>query len=209
MDSSGVMMGYNPPMDGMYQLVFSGELVKGQHRGVVKRRLGELLKLSEAQVEKLFTGNPVVVKRDVDEKAAEKFQELFKKAGGQLQVVPVETAAETAENAPAPDAVAAQPEEAPAEELEAASGTTAPDFDLADVGATMADESEVVPVVVPDANFEVAEVGSDMLEEPAVVDAPVIKDVDFDVAEVGADMGDRDDSPPPPAPDVSHIKLVD
>ena len=203
------MIRYNSPMDGMYQLVFSGELLKGQHRGVVKRRLREVLKLSEAQVEKLFTGNPVVVKRDVDEKAAEKFQELFKKAGGQLQVVPVETAAETAENAPAPDAVAAQPEEAPAEELEAASGTTAPDFDLADVCATMADESEVVPVVVPDANFEVAEVGSDMLEEPAVVDAPIIKDVDFDVAEVGADMGDRDDSPPPPAPDVSHIKLVD
>jgi hypothetical protein len=69
----------------------------------------------------------------------------------------------------------------------------------------MANESEEVP----DADFEVAEVGSDMLVEPAVVVASKVKNVDFDVAEVGSDIGDRDDRPPPPAPDVSHIKLVD
>ena len=171
MNGSGVMMRYNSPMDGMYQLVFSGELLKGQHRGVVKRRLKELLDLSEAQVEKLFTGEPAIVKRNIDEATAKKYQEEFKKAGAKLQVVPVEEAAEA-------------------------------------VGATMANESEEAPAEVPDANFEVAEVGSDMLLEPAVVVAPEIN-VDFDVAEVGADIGDRDDRPPPPAPDVSHIKLVD
>lgn len=185
MNGSGVMMRYNPPMDGMYQLVFSGEILKGQHRGVVKRRLRELLNLSEAQVEKLFNGEPAIVKRNIDEATAKKYQEEFKKAGAKLQVVPVEEAAEAAAAGTGPDE------------------SQAPDVDVADVGATMANESEEVP----DADFEVAEVGSDMLIEPAVVVAPEIN-VDFDVAEVGADIGDRDDRPPPPAPDVSHIKLV-
>ncbi|MCZ6640881.1 MAG: hypothetical protein O7F71_04850 [Gammaproteobacteria bacterium] len=187
MNGSGVMIRYNSPMDGMYQLVFSGEVSKGQHRGVVKRRLRESLNLSEAQVDKLFTGEPAIVKGNVDEATAEKYQELFEKAGAKLQAVPVEEAAEAA-------SAATVPEE-----------SQAPDSDVADVGATIANDSEEVP----DADFEVAEVGSDMLIEPTVVVATEVNDVDFDVAEVGADIGDRDDRPPPPAPDVSHIKLVD
>ena len=259
MNGSGMMMRYNLPMDGMYQLVFSGELVKGQHRGVVKRRLRESLNLSKAQVEKLFSGKPVVVKRDVDEATAEKYQEIFKKAGGLLQIAAMEEAAESAQSASEPEALAAEPDDAPdetatesadasaaeledtatqapvepptssadnpsvetVETVETPSPTTesappatepddtqAPDVAVADVDASLADESEEVPTV-PDADFEVAEVGADMLLEPAVVVAPKINDVDFDVAEVGADIGDRDDQPPPPAPDVSHIKLVD
>lgn len=224
MNGSGVMIRYNSPMDGMYQLVFSGELLKGQHRGVVKRRLRESLKLSEAQVEKLFTGEPVVVKRSVDETTAEKYQEMFKKAGGQLQIVAVEDATDSAQSAPAKEAAPPEsddaPEEATAEDApeeateESAPPVTdtdethVPDSDVANVGAAMADETEEAPAEVPDPDFEVAEVGSDMLVEPAVVVAPEIN-VDFDVAEVGADIGDRDDRPPPPAPDVSHIKLVD
>ncbi len=191
MNGSGVVMRYNSPMDGMYQLVFSGEVSKGQHRGVVKRRLRESLDLSKAQVNELFTGKPVVVKHNVDETTAEKYQEIFKKAGAKLQAVLVEEAAEA-------DSTATVPDE-----------SQAPDLDVADVGATMAKESEEATTAVPDADFEVAEVGSDMLTEPAVVVAAEVNDVDFDVAEVGADIGDRDDRPPPPAPDVSHIKLVD
>ncbi len=215
MNGSGVMIRYNSPMDGMYQLVFSGEVLKGHHRGVVKRRLRESLKLSEARVEKLFTGKPVVVKRSVDEATAEKYQEMFKKAGGQLQIVPVEDATDSAQSAPAKEAAPLEsddaPEEATAESAPPATDTDEtqiPDFDVADVGVAMADETEEVPAEVPDPDFEVAEVGSDMLLEPAVVVAREIN-VDFDVAEVGADIGDRDDRPPPPAPDVSHIKLVD
>ncbi|MCZ6458791.1 MAG: hypothetical protein O6766_05450, partial [Gammaproteobacteria bacterium] len=171
MNGSGVMMRYNLPMDGMYQLVFNGEILEGQHRGVVKRRLRELLNLSEAQVEKLFTGEPAIVKRNVDEATAEKYQEVFKKAGAELQVEPVEEATDAASAATGPDE------------------SQVPDVAVADVGAMMANESEEVP----DADFEVAEVGSDMLVEPAVVVASKVKDVDFDVAEVGSDIGDRDD----------------
>ena len=137
------------------------------------------------QIKKLFNGEPAIVKPNIDKATAKKYQEEFKKAGAKLQVVPVEEAAEAAAAGTGPDE------------------SQAPDVDVADVGATMANESEEVP----DADFEVAEVGSDMLIEPAVVVAPEIN-VDFDVAEVGADIGDRDDRPPPPAPDVSHIKLV-
>ena len=51
-------------MDERFRLVFRGEILEGQHRAVVKRRLTDLLKLSEAQLDKLFSGNPVTIKRD-------------------------------------------------------------------------------------------------------------------------------------------------
>ena len=74
-------------MEERYRLVFRGELLEGQHRAVVKRRLTELMQLSEVQVEKLFSGAPVVLRSDVDRKTAAKYQTLFKQAGGRLQVL--------------------------------------------------------------------------------------------------------------------------
>ena len=86
-------------MDERYRLIYRGEILDGQHRAVVKRRLTELLKLGDAQVEKLFAGQPVVLKRDVDRATAARYQALFKKAGGRLRVT-AEAAAE-ASGAPA------------------------------------------------------------------------------------------------------------
>jgi len=70
MNSPGVMMRYNPQMDGMYELVFRGEVLDGQHRAVVKRRLRELLNLSESQADNLFADKRVVIKSSADESTA-------------------------------------------------------------------------------------------------------------------------------------------
>jgi len=128
--------------ESLYRLTFSGELLEGQHSAVVKKKLGVLLKVPPERLDKLFSGETVVIKKSVDKTTAARFQAAFKQAGGQLRVSQF-TAAK------------------PVVSVEGASN-----FDLAAAGSNLLAE----PKVVPERNIEtghliVAAAGSDILEE--------------------------------------------
>ena len=161
-------------MDEKYRLVFRGELLDGQHRAVVKRRLAERLKLDDAQVEKLFSGDPVIVKRDADKKTAATYQAVFKQAGGLLRVQPV-VAAGT--DAPARSEVSSQgaPEPAPAAESPRASREAAAEHARLRAIRPGANPEAVAPDFKVQASYFPAP------REPA----PEIQAPDFVVAEAG------------------------
>ena len=184
-------------MDEKYRLIFRGELLDGQHRAVVKRRLSELLKLTDDHVEKLFSGQPVVLKRGVDRETAARYQALFKKAGGQLRVksegpadVPASPVAErsavparknaesTAKTSDSALTAAQKGRPAAAVDIEA------PDFKVQSTWFAPPEEPRA-EIEAPD--YSVAAVGSDLAEKEA---APVVTvvEVDFDLAEAGADL---------------------
>jgi len=217
-------------MEDNYRLVFRGEVLEGQHPAVVKKRLVNALKLSDEQAEKLFSGTTVVLKKSADAKTAGRLQELFKQAGARLVVV-----SPAQERSAQPDAQpdAQQQADSPASEepLEAVADTgddglslqplqqayesappmdfEAPDYSLAALGADMG-EPRTVDFVVPDADFELAEVGETIptlaRDDYVVID---LDEVNFEVAEVGADIGDPGRRDNAVAPDVSHISLAD
>lgn len=222
-------------MDEKYRLIFRGELLDGQHRAVVKRRLSEALKLKDGQVEKLFSGQPVVVKRDVDRETAARYQTLFRKAGCQLRVkaessaagalLPVESASEPPTAAPTQsenrgmsvNSTAAGDIAAPDFEVQTAwfpppeeprTEIEAPDFSVAAVGSVLAEKEETPVATVAEVDFGLAEVGADLLTEPT--EAPVVElgPLNFEVAEVGADIGMPSQSEKVTAPDTSHLALV-
>lgn len=182
-------------MDEKYRLIFRGELLDGQHRAVVKRRLTELLKLNEDHAEKLFSGQPVVLKRDVDRETAARYQALFKKAGGRLRIKsegPAEVSASPAvERAAVP---AKQSAESPTTEPSAqakhsgrpaaAVDIEAPDFK---VQSTWFAPPEEPRPEIDAPNYSVAAVGSDLTEIKAAP-AVAVAEVDFALAEVGADL---------------------
>jgi hypothetical protein len=85
-------------MSDTYKLLFRGEVLEGQHPAVVRRRLGEVLGLDEPRLERLFGGQPVVVRAEADADTATRLQALFRKAGARLRVVAVPPA-EPAESA--------------------------------------------------------------------------------------------------------------
>ena len=219
-------------MGETYRLVFRGEVLEGQHRAVVRRRLTELMRLSEPQVEKLFSGDPVVLKSDVDRKTAARYQTLFKQAGGRLQVVAQRTAEPAAPSGlataprlatdpnkaasgPVADSASgdapgftvianyAPPPEAPRAEIEA------PDFDIAAVGTNLADAVAPSPVDVPEADFELAAVGVNLLARPRPAEAIEVPDADFDIAEVGATIGVASPEATVEPPDTTRLKLLD
>ncbi len=223
-------------MDEKFRLVFRGELLDGQHRAVVKRRLAERLNLDAGQIEKLFSGDPVVVKRDADRETAARYQSVFKQAGGLLRIqavvadapdgrdVPEKPANGPAKIVPSPAHLkairpAANPEIVAPDltvltayvppAAEPAPEIQAPAYGVAEAGALLTEPTERPQSRVVEVNFELAEVGADLLDQPREVTIVDLGPLDFDVAEVGADLGPGPRTVTAKAPDVSHLALVE
>ena len=85
-----------------YDLVFSGELVRGADPAQARRNIGNLFKISEAKVEALFSGKPVTLKKNLDFATANKYRVAIKKAGCRVDLV--EKKSEVAQSQPEPSA---------------------------------------------------------------------------------------------------------
>lgn len=221
-------------MDENYRLVFRGEVLDNQHPAVVKKRLISVLKISEEQAERLFSGSSIVVKHSADTKTAARYQGLFKQAGARLRVLPVAEAPNSRSSA-AQDTQASQSSADASNrdesQQEVASETDvshiklqgaqyshadaepseilAPDFSLANVGVNLV-EPRPVETYETQADFELAEVGAliPTLAKDIVVTVNM-DELEFEVAEVGADIGDPAPETLAVAPDISHLSLVD
>lgn len=66
---------------------FRGEIAEGAERERVKANLAEMFKASPAQIERLFSGKPVTVKKGLDEATARKYQAALKRAGAVAEIV--------------------------------------------------------------------------------------------------------------------------
>ena len=88
-----------------------------------------------------------------------------------------------------------------------------PDVDhmtLAELGVIIDNSDEASVVVEIGVEFDLAEVGTRLLEEHATDDlTSPVQHLDFDLADVGADMDTGEKAPAPSPPDTSHIELAD
>ena len=200
-------------MSERFRLLFRGEILEGQHKAVVKKRLAKLLGIEDARAERLFAGKPVVIKKDVDQVTAARYQAEFKSAGARLRVVGGTSTAAAASSAPE---------------------STGGDPTVAEPGAMLSDGDGEPPPAPPDtSHLSVAETGSDLLEDVHRAPETVLEldpdwdlaaagadlgqitadavdvdiDVDFTLAPPGADLDEREKSAPPAAPDTTHINL--
>ena len=170
-------------MSERYRLVFRGEVLEGQHKAVVKQRLGAALKVEGERLDAMFTGKAVTIRKDADTDTAARFQIAFKRAGARLRVMPVADELEQI-----PESVSKPSAQQPATKNDGA-------FKLAPPGALMADP--VPPARQPDVDlsqFTLAAAGT-VLGVPRVVDA-VAPDVShFTVAEPGVTLSDAEPLP--------------
>ena len=221
-----------------FHLVFRGEVLEGQHKAVVAKRVAALLKMPPEKAGALFSGKPVVLKRDAPKAVAAKYQAAFKKAGARLRVVPVEgqAAAAAAPAQPAAAAPAAKPAEPPAaapakkmslaerlaaeeaEKAEKAEQAAAAPTATAAGGAAVAGDGRPAAAAVPDDvpgadAFSLAPASGDLVSDD---ERPQVEAVEVDVSHLSAapaETGSLEDViehlPPPPAPDVSGISLAE
>ncbi len=77
-------------IDGKFDVVFRGQIVRGLDESVVKSNLVTLFKSSPEAVDKLFNGNEVVVRKELDYATAMKYQSALKKAGALALIKEIE-----------------------------------------------------------------------------------------------------------------------
>ncbi len=214
-----------------YKLLFRGAVHSDQHPAVVRPRLQALLKASDAQMDAMFSGQPVTIKKAVKEAVAERYLDAFIKAGAKLELVQV----------------AAPPQDAPRPPVDSASSAEASPsvaasesaLQLAEVGAFLVPEalqrSEPVVQIATD-HLTLASPGALLggtgaihtppappidtshlhLDEAGVrlgmptaefsIAAQLI-DFDFQLGEVGEVLVESVPGIEPELPDLSHLQL--
>ncbi|MDX9873315.1 MAG: hypothetical protein RBS88_00275 [Spongiibacteraceae bacterium] len=75
-------------MDERYCLAFDGRVADGFAVEQVRHNLASLLHLKESQIERLFGGTPVVVKRNLGKGQAIKYRNMLAKTGALLLIRP-------------------------------------------------------------------------------------------------------------------------
>ena len=185
--------------DARFHIVFTGQLVKGSDLATVKSNLGKIFKMDAARVEKLFSGQPVVLKKDADQATAMKFRAVLKQAGAECELRPVAdpVQASAGASAPAPESRAASPAPESREPTEPSSG------ELETVGTIRTGGTGFSGA------FSVAEVGAEMDNREKVAPPPA-PDVDhLTMAQPGEVLGQKKAEEMPVAPDISHLSLKD
>ncbi|MGB2109742.1 MAG: hypothetical protein ACPHWU_07145, partial [Marinobacter vinifirmus] len=77
----------------MFQLVFKGECVPGTDPAAVRNNAKALFKASVEQLDRMFSGQPVVIRNKLEQVQAEKYQAVLKKHGMVAYVQPMAGAA--------------------------------------------------------------------------------------------------------------------
>jgi hypothetical protein len=73
----------------MYRIVFHGKVRDGHEVASVREQLGKLFRIEDSErLDKLFSGNPVTIKKSLDEAGARKYMAALEKAGAEVEVDP-------------------------------------------------------------------------------------------------------------------------
>lgn len=169
-----------------FDIYFLGEMLPEAMPSDVRRGVLQLFKVDESAADRLFSGKPVRVKQGVDADAASRYRAAFRDVGALIQIVPSGSPPPAAKR-PSAAAVSSSPPMPPP--------TSPPAQDAAPPAAVAAD---------------LAEPGTLLDHSPP----PPPADIDTSGLEAlppntGSLEDCREDKPPRPIPDISHIKLVD
>ncbi|MBL3826148.1 MULTISPECIES: hypothetical protein [unclassified Marinobacter] len=194
----------------MFQLVFKGECVPGTDLETARNNARTLFKASLDQVDRMFSGQPVVIRNKLEEVQAEKYRAVLKKHGMVAYVQPMADARPAADAAaqPRPSAPANQPRQQPepasrpAEEKRSEVPETEPGDRLPVAG-------DKVDTILSGSGLSLDPVGV-TLAEKTEVEPPMFQHLEeWSLAPPGSDLGVERDLPPPVIPDVSHLSLAD
>ena len=206
----------------MFQLVFRGECAEGTDEQTARQNARALFKATVEQVDKMFSGQPVVIRNRLEEDQAEKYRAVLRKHGMIAYVQPMGGAAPEARKPEAGTVPAspAKPAQAPAAAPEpraespqanASTGPQAPAGKAPEVepGDRLPVAGEKVDSILAGSGLTLDPVGV-TLEEHREVEAPMFQHLDdWSLAPPGSDLGVKRETPPPVVPDVSHLSLAD
>lgn len=197
----------------MFQLVFKGECAPGTDMETARTNARTLFKASVEQVDRMFSGQPVVIRNKLEEVQAEKYRAVLQKHGMIAHVQPMPATA-PAQPAPAsaPRPAASEPRaqaapSAPASGQRPAQGPgKVPGTEPGDRPNVAGDK---VDDILTGSALSLDPVGVTLVEHTEV-EPPMFQHLDdWTLAPAGSDLGVQREVPPPVVPDVSHLSLAD
>ncbi|MCK5337065.1 MAG: hypothetical protein KAQ67_12930 [Gammaproteobacteria bacterium] len=202
-------------MSNTFEVVFSGEVIEGNDVAETHAKIGKLFNADEAKIARLFSGNSVVIKKDLDEATANKYIGAFKKAGARAIVRNAAAATESkvaaAETAPAASAPApvATSKAAPAAAASNAN-TVFEHSGEASEHLTAAPQTKFDLDSDPDlSGLTLRENTGNLFDASAEAPDADIDISEFTLAATGSDLADKKEEVPPLNADLSGIDLVD
>ena len=154
----------NDSSSDTYEIVFRGDIVQGETIDVVKQRLMELFNIDAGRAEQLFSGRPVVLKKNLDLLKADQYRMRLENAGAVVQVREAAGAEPAAPTEPASTTEPTPVATDTATEAESSDGN----MSLSPVGAEVlaADERrDFTPADIDVDHISVAETGEDVLAD--------------------------------------------
>lgn len=198
----------------MFQLVFKGECVPGTDLDTARNNARTLFKASLEQVDRMFSGQPVVIRNKLEEVQAEKYRAVLKKHGMVAYVQPmaeVRPAAPASASAPAarPAPSAPKPADAPPRPAAQPSATAGRRVPETEPGDRLPVAGDKVDDILSGSGLSLDPVGVTLAEQHEA-EPPMFEHLDeWSLAPPGSDLGVERDLPPPVVPDVSHLSLAD
>jgi hypothetical protein len=194
----------------MFQLVFRGECAPGTDVETARNNARALFKASVEQLDRMFSGQPVVIRNKLEQVQAEKYQAVLRKHGMIAHVQPMAGAAQVAAPAPKPAPVSQADQQA---ETEAPSAPPKPAPEgrapATEPGDRLPVAGEKVDAILAGSGLTLDPVGVTLMEHEDP-EAPMFEHLDdWSLAPPGSDLGVKRDLPPPVVPDVSHLSLAD
>lgn len=201
----------------MFQLVFKGECTPGTNPEKAREGAKTLFKANADQIQRMFSGQPVVIRNKLEEMQAEKYRAVLEKHGMVAYVESMDGAA-APKPAPKPQAAASAPPPAtqpspqqPREEAASQSKPAVPSSGQVKVepGDRPNVAGEKVDDILSGSGLTLDPVGV-TLEEHKEHAAPMFEHLDdWTIAPPGTELGEEKKLPPPVVPDVSHLSLAD
>jgi len=176
--------------DELFEVTFSGQIREGENYEDVKARVGKMFNADEAKIAQLFSGNRVVIKKNVDQQTAAKYETALNRAGAECEVKSMSPP--------------------PAETPTAAASTSGrvSDVDYGDIAPPpKTDPLGISGDEIEDLSVSIAPVGSALQDNIKQVEAPQIDISELAVAPVGSDLGVGKKQADPPPPDTAGLSM--
>ncbi len=196
----------------MFQLIFRGECQPGTDVETARNNARALFKASVEQVDRMFSGRPVVIRNRLEEDQAEKYRTVLARHGMIAYVEPMadrKPASPPPSPSPAPEK--ADADEPPAKPADTASGERAASGPGPQVepGDRLPVAGDRVDTLLSGSSLGLEPTGTRLSEERHDPE-PMFEHLDeWTLAPAGTDLGVKRESPPPVVPDISHLSLAD
>lgn len=193
----------------MFQLVFKGECIAGTDEQTARNNARALFKASVEQVERMFSGQPVVIRNKLEEAQAEKYRAVMKKHGMLAYVQPMPGARPAPEPARSDTPPPARNESVSSPTASAPAPATGGAVPKVEPGDRLPVAGEKVDDILAGSGLDLDPVGVTLAEHQEA-EIPMFEHLDdWTLAPAGSDLGVERELPPPMVPDVSHLSLVE